>query len=87
MAPVRCTAVVEVAAAVVLLVLGCGGAGVGVAWLNDRRLAARARRAHQPDPKAILETRLAKGEIDEGEFNRTMNRLLYGPPLELHQPE
>ncbi|HEX2700076.1 MAG TPA: SHOCT domain-containing protein [Acidimicrobiales bacterium] len=74
---------IELATAAVVLVAGVGGAGVALAWLNDRRLAASKRRRPKLDPKAILETRFAKGEIDEEEYNRRMRRLLYGPPLEL----
>ena len=69
--------------AVVVAVAGTGVAGVGLAWLNDRRLAAASRRLPAPDPKAVLETRLAKGEIDEAEYARKMHLLVYGPPLEL----
>ena len=71
--------------ALVVAVAGTGAAGVGLAWLNDRRLAAAARRLPPPDPKAMLETRLAKGEIDEAEYARKMHVLVYGPPLELDQ--
>jgi uncharacterized membrane protein len=74
---------IESAIAIVLLVAGCGGAGVGLAWLNDRRHAARDR-AHPPETaKQILETRYAKGELDHVEFTRRMHALTYGPPLEL----
>ncbi len=69
--------------AIIVLVLGCGGAGVAIAWLNDRREAARARRLPPPDPKRVLESRFAKGEIDEAEYARRMHVLMYGPPLEL----
>ncbi|MGI8807472.1 MAG: hypothetical protein ACR2KK_06465 [Acidimicrobiales bacterium] len=74
---------IELAVALVTLVAGCGGAGVALAWLNDRRLVANARRQPVLDPKAVLELRFAKGEIDEGEYNLRMHRLTYGPPLEL----
>lgn len=73
---------IEMAIAIVILVLGAGGAGVGLAWLNDRRHAANAR-LPRADPKEILATRFAHGEIDEAEFNRRMHALTYGPPLEL----
>ena len=68
---------------VVGLVVGLGAAGVAIAWLNDRRLAAIARRNPEASPREILEARFAKGEIDEAEFNLRMNRLLLGPRLEL----
>jgi len=74
---------IELATGLVILVAGTGSAGVALAWLNDRRLAASARRSPRLDPKAILETRFAKGEIEEDEYNRRMRRLTYGPPLEL----
>ena len=80
-------AVIEVAIAVVIIVFGSGTAGVGVAWLNDRRLAAAARRMPPRDAKAILEERLAKGEIDQAEFNQKMHTIVFGPPLELDRPE
>jgi len=35
------------------------------------------------DPKAILEERFARGEIDEDEYIRRMSVLTYGPPLPL----
>lgn len=74
---------IELAIAIVILVAGGGGAGIALAWLNDRRHAAKARRLPQQDPKRVLEARFAAGEIDETEFTRRMNALLYGPPLEL----
>jgi len=73
----------ETAIALVVLVTGCGGAGVALAWLNDRRQIARERRLPKPDARSILETRFAKGEIDETELHRRMHALVYGPPLEL----
>lgn len=73
---------VEIAWGVVILIAGGGGAGVGLAWLNDRRHAANARRLPVREPKQILEARFAAGEIDELEFNRRMSALIYGPPLE-----
>lgn len=79
--------VIEVTIAVVALVFGCGGAGVGIAWLNDRRRAAAARRIPKEDARAMLERRLAKGEIDEAEYARKMHLLMFGPPLELDRPE
>lgn len=65
------------------LVFGLGATGVGIAWLNDKRQAAISRPGKGPSPRDILEARFAAGEIDEQEFNRRMNRLLLGPPLEL----
>ena len=73
---------IEIAVSIVILVVGGGGAGVGLAWLNDRRHAANAR-LPKADPKEILATRFAAGEIDEAEFNRRMHALTYGPPLQL----
>ncbi|HUS62320.1 MAG TPA: hypothetical protein VMY34_08990 [Acidimicrobiales bacterium] len=78
---------VEQAIAVVILVAGVGGFGVGLAWLNDRRLEQITRRTPTVDPKRLLESRLAAGELDEAEFNSRMHALLYGPPLELGRPE
>jgi hypothetical protein len=75
--------VIELATALVVAVAGCGAAGVALAWLNDRRLEAIRRRTPPLDAKTILETRFAKGEINEDEYNRRMHRLLYGPPIEL----
>jgi uncharacterized membrane protein len=74
---------VEAIVAVVGLVFGLGAAGVGISWLNDRRVAAIARRYPKASPREILEARFAKGEIDEAEFNRRMSRLMLGPTLEL----
>ena len=74
---------VEVALAAVLFIGGASGVGVAAAWLNDRRLAAQARRLPPPDPKQVLEARFAAGDIDEREFHRRMHALVYGPPLEL----
>jgi uncharacterized membrane protein len=68
---------------VVGMVGGLGIAGVAIAWMNDRRVSALARRHPPLDPTEILEQRFAHGEIDEAEFNRRMHRLTYGPPLEL----
>jgi len=65
------------------LVFGTGAAGVAIAWLNDRREASLAKRRPTLSPREILETRFAAGEIDEAEFNKRMNRLMLGPPLEL----
>ena len=65
------------------LVFGCGAAGVSVAWLEDRRKAAVAKRSPKLNPREILEARFAAGDIDEAEFNRRMNRLMIGPTLEL----
>lgn len=65
------------------LVFGLGAAGVGIAWLNDKRQAAIGKPGPGPSPRDTLEARFAAGEIDEQEFNRRMNRLLLGPPLEL----
>ncbi|MDP1794974.1 MAG: SHOCT domain-containing protein [Acidimicrobiales bacterium] len=65
------------------LVFGLGATGVGIAWLNDKRLGALGKPGPGPTPRDILEARFATGEIDEAEFNRRMNRLLLGPPLEL----
>lgn len=73
----------EYAFGLVALVFGTGVAGVGIAWLNDRRIAANARRMPPADPRRILEARFASGEIGEDEFNRASHRLLMGPPLEL----
>ncbi len=73
----------ELALSLVALVFGTGVAGVGIAWLNDRRLAAAARRLPPKDPRRVLEERFAAGDISEEEFNRRMHRLLMGPPLEL----
>jgi uncharacterized membrane protein len=74
---------IEAAIAIVILVAGGGGTGVGLAWLNDRRHAARARSLPVKDPRTILQERLAAGEIDEVDFNQRMRALVYGPPLEL----
>ena len=65
------------------LVFGTGVAGVAIAWLNDRREAAVAKRMPRLTPREILETRFAAGEIDEHEFNVRMSRLMLGPTLEL----
>lgn len=65
------------------LIFGCGAAGVGIAWLNDRRHAAVGRRRPSMTPREILEARYAAGDIDEAEFNRRMSRLVLGPTLEL----
>ena len=65
------------------LVFGTGAAGVGIAWLNDRRHAAIAKRQPRMTPREILEARFAAGEIDEHEFNSRMSRLMLGPTLEL----
>lgn len=73
----------EDALATVGTIFGLGTAGVWIAWLNDRRLAANARRLPKRDPRQILEARFAAGEITEEEFNRRSHRLLMGPPLEL----
>jgi uncharacterized membrane protein len=59
--------------------------GVGIAWVNDRRVAAITRRNPPDDPKRILEARFAKGELDEVEYARKMHLLMYGPPLELEE--
>jgi uncharacterized membrane protein len=77
---------IEAAIAVILLVLGLGAVGIGLAWLNDVRLSVAMRRP-PADPKAILEERFARGEIDDAEFARRMHRLVYGPPLELGDPD
>lgn len=77
---------IELAVGVVVIVLGTGGAGVAIAWLNDRRHAAKARHP-QPDAKTVLQHRFAKGEIDEAEFTSRMHVLTYGPPLELHDAD
>jgi uncharacterized membrane protein len=65
------------------LVFGTGAAGVAIAWLNDRRHAAIAKRNPKMTPREILEARFAAGEIDEHEFNSRMSRLMLGPTLEL----
>lgn len=65
------------------LVFGTGAAGVAIAWLNDRRHAAIDKRSPKMNPREILEARFAAGDIDEPEFNKRMNRLMLGPPLEL----
>jgi hypothetical protein len=77
---------VEVAIALVIIVFGSGTAGVAIAWLNDRRVAANARRVPRPDPKVLLGARLANGDIDDVEYARKMHLLLYGPPLEFDAP-
>lgn len=73
----------EVALSLVTLILGCGGAGIGLAWLNDRRHDAKAKRLPAQDPRTVLEMRFAAGEMDEAEFTRRMRLLVYGPPIEL----
>jgi uncharacterized membrane protein len=75
--------VIELATALVVAVAGCGSVGVGIAWLNDRREAAKRKAMPAADPRRILETRYAKGELDHDEFTRRMHDLTYGPPLEL----
>jgi uncharacterized membrane protein len=76
----------EVIAAIVVtagIVFGLGASGVGIAWLNDKRQAALMRQQPTLTPREILEHRFARGEIDEAEFNRRLNRLLIGPTLEI----
>ena len=64
-------------------VFAVGAAGIGLAWLNDRRHDARERRQPSLDAKQLLELRYAEGSISEEEFDRRMHRLVYGPPFEL----
>ena len=73
----------DIAQALVVAVAGCGGVGVVIAWLNDKREISRARLTPIAEPKRILETRFAKGEIDADDFQRRMHALTYGPPLDL----
>jgi uncharacterized membrane protein len=65
------------------LVFGLGAAGVGVAWLNDKRAAALGRRAPALTPKEILERLYAAGEIDDNEFARRMDYLMLESPDQL----
>ena len=69
--------------AIVAGLAGIGGVSVGIAWLNDRRLAVSARRMAAIDPRETLQSRLASGDIGEDEYARRMHLLTYGPPLEL----
>lgn len=68
-------------AEIVILILGGGSipfiaygvAGVWNYWTKRRPV----------DPKQILAERYAKGEIDDGEYQRRLSVLTYGPPLEI----
>ncbi|HUR78003.1 MAG TPA: SHOCT domain-containing protein [Acidimicrobiales bacterium] len=65
------------------ILFGIGGAGVAVAWLHDKRIAALRRRTPDLTPREILERLYAAGEIDDEEFTRRSERLMLDPPLEL----
>jgi hypothetical protein len=65
------------------IVAGVGGAGVGIAWLDDRRKAALQRRAPALTPREILERLYAAGEIDDNEFARRMDFLMLDAPDQL----
>ena len=71
----------EISALTVLavLVISLIAGGISGVW----HFYVKKQLAVPEDPRRILDTRFAKGEIDEAEYTRRLTVLQLGPPLDL----